>query len=251
MDFSLTGVEASEAVNDTNGDGLGVEAAAGGDRRGIALELGVDLEGEVVSEGEIEAAACAEYVGDGVKIKQCAGGIGITTVQVVDLAAAVEEVDVRVEISVKTLHLGTEEDVLLGVDLAVVDGVGSANFDRGIERVEGFEADVAACGDAEILATVEAGIRACEAAESGKGEGSGSGRHGLGMGEGAGYKYKTKQCEGSDSGLQSDSLVARPTRDYPSRIQVFRRRKLQRSVSRFHSLIQVPLSMDRQFGERE
>jgi hypothetical protein len=34
----------------------------------------------------------------------------------------------------------------------------------------------------------------------------------LGVNEGGGYKYKAKQCEGAESGLQSDSLVARLTR---------------------------------------
>jgi len=213
MDFSFTGEErCAEAVDDADGEGLGVKAAAGGNGRAIALKLAVKLEGEVVGEGEIEAAARGKYVGDGVKVKQGAVGVGITAMQVVDLAAAVEEIDVRVEVSEVTLDLAAEEDIFLGGYVAIVDGVGSADFDGGIETVEGFETDVAAGGDAEIFAAVEAGIGACGAAECGEGEGSGGGGHGLRMNQGGGYKCKAKQREGANSGLQSDSLMARLTR---------------------------------------
>ena len=212
MDLRFTGVDASEAIDDADGEGRGPKAAAGGDGRAIVLILGVNLEGEVVGEDEIEAAARAVYVGDGVKIQQRAGRIGVATIQVVDLAAAEEEIDVGVEVSEETLNLDAAEDVLLGVHMAIVDGVGSANFYGGVVVVEGFEAEVAAGSDAEILAAIEAGKGACGAAECGDGEGSGCGRHGLGMNQGAGYKYKAKRREGANSGLQSDSLEARHTR---------------------------------------
>jgi hypothetical protein len=208
----FTWVRTAEAVDDADGDGRGVEAAAGSNGGAIALKLGVNLDGEVLGEGEIEAATGGEYVGDGVKVEQGAGGIGITAIQVVDLAAAVEEVDVRAEVSEVAFQLATAEDVLLGVDMAVVDGVGSAHFDGGIETVEGFEADVAAGGDADIFAAVEASKGAGGGTECGKGEGPGGGGHGLGMNQGAGYDCKAKQREGAKSGLQSDSLMARLTR---------------------------------------
>ncbi len=44
-----------EAIDDADAEGLGVEGAAGGDGHAVALELAVDLEGEVVGEGDIEA----------------------------------------------------------------------------------------------------------------------------------------------------------------------------------------------------
>ena len=192
--------------------GSGVEAAAGGDRGSVALKLRVNLEREVVGEGDIDAAAAGENVGDGVKIEQRAGGIGVATVEIVNFAAAPEEIDIGAEVSEVSLDLAADEEVFLGVNLATVNGVGTANFDGGIEAVEGFETDVAAGGDAEILAAVEAGKGAGEAAKCGKGEGSGGGRHGLGMNEGGGNQNEAKQCEGVKRGLQSDSLLASLTR---------------------------------------
>ena len=90
--------------------------------------------------------------------------------------------------------------------LAVVDGIGSADFDGGIEAVIGHEADVATGGDAEILASIEAGVGAGGGAKGGEGEGSGGGRNGLSMNQGAGNKGKAQQREGTKTGLQSNSL---------------------------------------------
>ena len=76
----------------------------------------------------------------------------------------------------------------------------------------GPEADIAASSDSDILATAEAGIGAGSAGERGERKGLVCGGHGLGMNQGADKQYKAKQCEGAETGLQSDSLVASLTR---------------------------------------
>jgi hypothetical protein len=155
----------AEAVDNANGDGLGVDGAAGGDGRAIVLELAINLEGKVVGEGVIKAAAEGVDVGDGVQIKERAGGVGVAAVLVVDLIAAIEEIYVRAEATVEALHLEAEEDVLLRVYFAVIDGIGASNFGGGVKEVERLETDVTACGNAEVFAAVKTGEGACSGPE--------------------------------------------------------------------------------------
>ena len=63
--------------------------------------------------------------------------------------------------------------------MAFVDGVGAAKFKGGEERAEDEEGEVDAGGDAEVLATLEIGEGAGDAAKGGELKVLGSGRCGL------------------------------------------------------------------------
>ena len=126
-------------VDETNAYGLGIDVSAGGDRGGVLLELGIDLERESISEVEIEASTEGKDVRDSVEVEECAGWIGVATVLVGNLSAAIEEVGVGVIAAVESRYFDAEENIFLGVDLAVVDGIGTANLGDGIEAVEGLE----------------------------------------------------------------------------------------------------------------
>ena len=51
-----------KAVDEAYGNGLGVDVAARGDRSCVLLELGIDFEGDLIGEFEIEAAAVGEDI---------------------------------------------------------------------------------------------------------------------------------------------------------------------------------------------
>lgn len=196
-----------KAVDETDGDGYGIEVTAGGDRGGVLLELGIDLERDVIGDVEIEAAAVGEDVGDGVDVEERVGWIWVATVLVVNLSAADEEVGVGMVAAIESRQLDAVEDVLLSVDLATVDGVGAADFGCGIEVVEGLEADVNACGDAEVSAAIKTGKGARRRSECRELQRLGRSGKGLSASDGAGRKRDEQQRNGAETLDQSKLLV--------------------------------------------
>lgn len=196
-----------EAVDEAYGDGLGVDVAAGGDRSGVLLELGIDFEGDLIGKFEIETATVGEDIRNSVEVEECAGGVWVATILVVNLAAAKEEVGVGVIATVETGELDAKEDIFLGVDVASVDGISSADFGGGIEAVEGLEAEVDTSGDAEVLPSSKAGVVAGSRSEGGDLQRLGRGRKGLGSSEGASRKGEEQQHGGSKTVVQGLLLI--------------------------------------------
>ena len=66
MNGRFIGVRRSETVDDAEGQGLGVDAAAGGDGRAVVLKLEIDFKCEMIGKNVIDATARGVDVGDGV-----------------------------------------------------------------------------------------------------------------------------------------------------------------------------------------
>ena len=163
-----------EVIYDASGEGGGVDGAGGCDGGVPVLELCVGFECDVVGEAVVEAPT--EGVNEGVGADVSYVFEVKAGVVIVDLAAAEEGVDVGMEFSQWEFHFGAEEEVFLAADVAFVDGIGAAKFERGLELAEEEEGEIGAGGDAEIFTALKVGKGAGKAAESGELKVLGSGR---------------------------------------------------------------------------
>ena len=83
-----------EAIDCAEGEREGIERAAGGDQDLLVPELRVSLEGVVVGEVDVHAHPRRKHVGVGLLVDE--ETIGVAAPLIFDLAAAEEEVTVRV-----------------------------------------------------------------------------------------------------------------------------------------------------------
>lgn len=85
---------------------------------------------------------------------------------VVDLSAADEEVGVGMEVADLMFEFESGEDGLLAGDGSGVNGIGAADFEAGVEAIEGAGGDIGAGGDAEVVSVEYLGVDARAADES-------------------------------------------------------------------------------------
>ena len=141
------------------------------------LKLRVGLDCEVV--GEVVVETDARGVDEGVAADVTDVAEDEAGVEVVDFAAAEEEVGVGVEAFPGIFDFGAEEEVFLAADVALVDGIGAANLKGGRKLAKGEKGEVGAGGDAQIFAALEVGEGASACDKGGELELLGSGRGGL------------------------------------------------------------------------
>ena len=120
----------SEAIDDSNGDGLGIDVAVRRYRHVVVLELEVGLDGQGGAYVEVKANARREDAGGGLLEVVRAVRTKVADTRIVYLAAAEEDVDVRMHGAVVLLYLETGEDVLQAVYAAFVKGVCAADFEH-------------------------------------------------------------------------------------------------------------------------
>ncbi len=148
-----------EDVDAAQSEGYGMDAAGWSCGCVPVLVLEVGFDGEVVSEVVVEANARG--------VDHCVGAEvfdipkDVPTSEIVDAAAADEEVGVWVEAPDGVFNFWADEKVLLAVDGAAVEGVGSANLGCRSEGAKVENCDVEAGGDGEILAAAEVGEGTC------------------------------------------------------------------------------------------
>jgi hypothetical protein len=181
-----------EAVDDSEGGRFGMEGACGDDGGVPVLVLEVGFDRPVVTEVEVQACTWGVDDGTGTDIEEAV--VEETAVEVVDAAAAYEEVGVGVEAAKLVLDFGAEEEALLAADVAAVYRVGSADFEGGLEVRNSQEGKVGTCGDAAIFASFKVGIGAREAAKGGEPRPPGS------SGDGLRVAGVSQGCEGCEQG---------------------------------------------------
>ena len=117
------------------------------------LGLKVAFEGDVVPEIVVEAAARG--------VDGCIGADVLKIItddegaDVVDFASADEEVGIGVETVPGILNLWPDEEVFLGGKMAVINGIGAAGFDGGLEVAKSEEGEIDARGEAGVFAAVD------------------------------------------------------------------------------------------------
>ena len=174
--MTMTGVEV-EVVDDAYCQGRWVNDSGCHGGRVPVLKLCVDFNRHVV--GEVIVQADSRGVDEGVGGDEAGITEDETWIVVIDFAAAKKEIDVGMEPSYWILDLGAKEEVLLAADVALVDGIGSANFEGWPEGAKGQDGKVGASGDCEVFAAVEVGESAGRGAKGGELKPLGSGWDGL------------------------------------------------------------------------
>lgn len=147
-----------EAVDDGSGDDAGGEDTWSQGIGGPVLILVVGLETKVWAEVEVETEAWGEDGRSGGQVGQ--GANGDSAAVVVDLSAADEEVDVGVEVTDLMFEFKASEDGLLAGDGSRVDGIGSTDFEAGVQAIVGADGDIGAGCDAEVVSVEDVGVDA-------------------------------------------------------------------------------------------
>jgi hypothetical protein len=149
------------------------------------LKLHISFDCQIVSQVAVQSYSGGVHEGVGADkqgvAKDEAGGM------IVNLASAEEEVGVGMELSYGVFHFRAEEEIFLAADVALVDGIGTASFKRGMEAVKAEKGEVGSGCDRQIFPTLEAGEGAGGCGKGGELKLLGSGRGGLrecGVGEG-------------------------------------------------------------------
>ena len=132
----------AEAIDDANGDGLGVDMAVRRYRHVVVLELKVGFDGQGGAYVEVKANAGREDIGVGLLVEGGAIRAKEAGTLIGDLAAAEEDVNVRMHGAVVLLYLETGEDVLLAVYATFVKGVCAADFERWENAEVGVSANI-------------------------------------------------------------------------------------------------------------
>jgi len=165
-------------VDAADGDGFRADAA-GWDRGSVpVLILEVGFDGDIVSEVVVQANAGGVDHRVGADVLHVAKNV--TPSEIVDAAAADEEVGIWMEAADGVFDLWTDEKVFLTADGATVNRIGAANLGDGSKGAEVEHCDVDAGGDAKIFAAAEVGERTCACNECGELKLLGCGRRALG-----------------------------------------------------------------------